>query len=93
MKINDDQLSTWTKHWFDNQKERAEETKETVKAAVDNHLSDLGIRVFAKRFGHLQQSLGVLVLVHPPYAFMNWKIKASSNERFLKRFHFMLNTH
>lgn len=48
MKISDDQLSTWTKPWFDNQEERAEETKETVKTAVDNHLSDLGIRVFAK---------------------------------------------
>ncbi len=48
MKISDDQLSNWTKPWFDNQEERAEETRATVKSAVDNHLSDLGIRVFAK---------------------------------------------
>lgn len=48
MKLSDDQLSNWTKPWFDNQEERAEETSATVKSAVDNHLSDLGIRVFAK---------------------------------------------
>lgn len=48
MKISDDQLLTWTKPWFNNQEERAEETRATVQSAVDNHLSDLGIRVFAK---------------------------------------------
>ena len=48
MNISDDQLSTWTKPWFDNQEERAEETKETVKFAVENHLRDLRVRVFAK---------------------------------------------
>ncbi len=48
MKISDDQLSGWTKPWFNNEEERAEKTKETVKSAVRSHLSDLGIRVFAK---------------------------------------------
>lgn len=48
MKISDDQLSNWTKPWFDNQEERADKTQETVKSAVENHLSDLDIRVFAK---------------------------------------------
>lgn len=48
MKISDDQLSNWTKPWFDNQEERAEKVKETVKSAVEIHLRDLPIRVFAK---------------------------------------------
>jgi len=48
MKISDDQLSRWVKPWFDNQEQRAEQTKDIVKSAVDNHLSDLGIRVYAK---------------------------------------------
>lgn len=48
MKISDDQLSNWTKPWFNNEKERAEKAKEIVKSAVESHLSDLSIRVFAK---------------------------------------------
>lgn len=48
MKINDDQLSRWTNPWFNNQEERAERTRSIAKSAIDNHLSDLGIRVFAK---------------------------------------------
>lgn len=48
MKIADDQLFNWTKPWFNDEEERAEKTKEIVKSAVDDHLSDLGIRVFAK---------------------------------------------
>lgn len=48
MNISDDQLSSWIKPWFNNEEERAEKTKDTVKSAVDTHLSDLGIRVFAK---------------------------------------------
>jgi hypothetical protein len=48
MNISDDQLSRWTKPWFDNEEERADETKEIVRLAVNNHLSDLSIRVFAK---------------------------------------------
>mgnify|MGYP001573546278 CR=1 FL=1 len=48
MKISDDQLTNWTKPWFDNQEERAEKVKETVKSAVQSQLSDLPIRVFAK---------------------------------------------
>lgn len=48
MKISDDQLSTWIKPWFNNEEERAEKTKDTVKLAVDKHLGDLSIRVFAK---------------------------------------------
>lgn len=48
MKISDDQLSNWTKPGFNNEEERAEKTKETVKSAVESYLSNLGIRVFAK---------------------------------------------
>lgn len=48
MTISDDQLSSWTKPWFNNEEERAEKTKELVKSAVDIHLKDLNIRVFAK---------------------------------------------
>lgn len=50
MNISDDQLSNWTKPWFNNEEDRAERTKETVKKAVDNHpkLKNLSIRVFAK---------------------------------------------
>lgn len=48
MKISDDQLSNWTNPWFNNEEEKAEETKETVRTTVENHLSDLKIRVFAK---------------------------------------------
>ncbi|MBW7956050.1 nucleotidyltransferase [Patescibacteria group bacterium] len=48
MTISDDQLSNWIKPWFNNEEERAEKTRETVKEAVENHLSDLDIRVFAK---------------------------------------------
>lgn len=48
MNISDDQLSNWVKPWFNNEEEKAEETKNTVKSAVENHLGDLKIRVFAK---------------------------------------------
>lgn len=48
MTISDDQLSNWTKPWFNNEEERAEETRKTVKEAVENYLGDLSVRVFAK---------------------------------------------
>lgn len=50
MKLTDNQLSTWTKPPFDNEEEKAEETKDRVQIAVDNYppLKNLSPRVFAK---------------------------------------------
>jgi hypothetical protein len=46
----EDQLSTWTKPAFANEEQRATETEQTIRQAVQNHplLRDLDIKVFAK---------------------------------------------
>ncbi len=50
MSVSDDQLSSWTKPWFNNEEERAEATRKAVRSAIDKHpiLKGLGLRVFAK---------------------------------------------
>lgn len=50
MKISDDQLLIWTKPGFDNETDKAEETKARVKTAIDKNpaLRNLSLRVFPK---------------------------------------------
>ena len=49
-KISDDQLASWTKPAFGNEEEKALNTEQTIREAIQAHpvLKDLKIRVFAK---------------------------------------------
>lgn len=50
MKISDDQLSNWTKPWFENEVEKAETTKKLVEDAINKHsiLRNSSVRIYAK---------------------------------------------